>query len=67
MRRVRINASKTKIMSALIPGEQRQVLLLVGEHLEEVDHGSILIANGQGTVGVRSRINLASSKFSPLQ
>ncbi len=32
-----INASKTKVMSALIPGEQRQVVLLDGESLEDVD------------------------------
>ncbi len=32
-----INASKTKVMSALIPGEQHQAVLLEGEPLEEVD------------------------------
>ncbi len=31
------NASKTKVMSALIPGEQRQAVLLDGEPLEDVD------------------------------
>ncbi len=34
---MRINASKTKVMSALIPGEQRQAVLLDGEPLEDVD------------------------------
>ncbi len=32
-----INASKTKVMSALIPGDQLQAVLLDGEHLEDVD------------------------------
>ncbi len=30
---MRINASKTKVMSALIPGEQRRAVLFVGEPL----------------------------------
>ncbi len=34
---MRINASKTKVMPALIPGEQRQAVLLDGEPLEVVD------------------------------
>ncbi len=34
---MRINASKTKVMSALIPGEQRQAVLLDGEPLEDVE------------------------------
>ncbi len=34
---MRINASKTKVMPALIPGEQRQAVLLDGEPLEGVD------------------------------
>ncbi len=34
---MRINASKTKVMSALISGEQRQAVLLDGELLEDVD------------------------------
>ncbi len=34
---MRINASKTKVMSALIPGEQRHAILLDGEPLEDVD------------------------------
>ncbi len=32
-----INASKTKAISALIPDEQRQAVLLDGEPLEDVD------------------------------
>ncbi len=44
-----VNTSKTKVMSALIPGEQRQAVLLDGE--EDVDKfkslDSMLIANGQ--------------------
>ncbi len=39
-------------MSALIPGEQRQAVLLDGGPLEDVDRfkylGSMLFANGQG-------------------
>ncbi len=34
---MRINASKTEVMSALIPGEQHQAVLLDGEPLENVD------------------------------
>ncbi len=34
---MRINSSKTKTMSALIPAKQRQALLLDGEPLEGVD------------------------------
>ncbi len=60
-----INASKTKVMSALTPDEQRQAVLLDGEPLEDADKfkylGSMLVANGQGTEGVRSRINLSRS------
>ncbi len=60
-----INASKTKVMSALIPGEHRQAVLLGGEPLEDADKfkylGSMLVANGQGTEGIRSRVNLARS------
>ncbi len=68
---MRINASTTKVMSPLIPGEQRQVVLLDCEPLEDVDRfkylGSTFVANGQGTEGIRSRINLARSAFSRLQ
>ncbi len=58
-------------MSALIPGEQRQAVLLDGEPLEDVKRfkylGSMFVANGQGTVEIRSRINLARFAFSRLQ
>ncbi len=64
-------ASKTKVMSALIPDEQHQAVLLDGEPLEDVDKfkyiGSMFVANGQGTEETRSRINLARSAFSRLQ
>ncbi len=47
---MRINASKTKVMSAHIPGEQRQAVLLDGEPLEDFDKfkhlGSMFVANG---------------------
>ncbi len=33
---MRINASKTKVMSALVPDEQRQAILLDGEPLEDM-------------------------------
>ncbi len=56
---MRINASKTKVMLALIPGEQRQVVLLDDDTLEDVDEfkylDSMFIANGQGTEEIRSR------------
>ncbi len=68
---MRINASKTKVMSALIPSVQRQAVLLDGEHLDDVERfeylRSMFVANGQGTEKVRSRINLARSAFSRLQ
>ncbi len=66
-----INASKTKMMSALIPGEQCQAILRDGEALDEVDKfkylGSMFVANGQCTEEIRSRINLARSAFYRLQ
>ncbi len=47
---MRINASKTKAMSALVPDEQRQTVLLDGEPLEDVEKfkylGSMFVANG---------------------
>ncbi len=68
---IRINASKTKVMSALIPGEQRQAVLLDGEPLEDVGKFKYLslmfVANGQGTEEIRRSINLARSAFSRLQ
>ncbi len=66
-----INASKTRVMSALITGEQRQAVRLHGEPLEDVEKlkylGSMLVTNGQGTGEISSRINLARSAFSRLQ
>ncbi len=66
---MRINASKTKLMSALVPDEQRLAVLLDGEPLEDVEKfkylGSMFVANGQGTEEIR--INLARSAFSCLQ
>ncbi len=68
---MRINASRTKVMSALILGGQRQAVLLDGEPLEDVSKfkylGSMFVANGQGAEDIRSRINLARSAFSGLQ
>ncbi len=68
---MRINASKTKVMSALVPDEQRKASLLDGEPLEDVEKfkyfGSMFVANGQGTENIRSRINLPRSAFSRLQ
>ncbi len=64
---IRINASKTKVMSALIPVEQRQAVLLDGEPLEDVKKlkylDSMFVANGQSTEEIRSRINIARSAF----
>ncbi len=46
---MRINASQTKVMSALILGEQRQGVLLDGKPSEDVDKfkylGSMFVAN----------------------
>ncbi len=68
---MRINASTIKVMSALIPGEQRQAVLLDGEPLKGVDKlkflGFMFATNGQGTEKIRRRINLACSAFSRLQ
>ncbi len=68
---MRITASKTKVMSAPIPGEQRQAVLLDGEPLEDVDKfkylGSMFVANGQSTEEIRSTINLVRSAFSRLK
>ncbi len=67
---MRINASKTKVMSAIISDEEREAVLLDGEPLEDVDKfkhiGSMFVANGQGTEEIRSRINLVRSAFSRL-
>ncbi len=66
---MRIKASNTKVLPAIIPGEQRQAILLDVESLEENFNnlGSMIVANGQGTEEIGSRINLASSAFSRLQ
>ncbi len=47
---MRFNASNTKVMPALIPGQQRQAVLLDVESLEENFNnlGSMIVANGQG-------------------
>ncbi len=67
---MRINTSKTKVMSAIIPSEQRQAVLFDVEPLEDVDTfkhlGSMVVANGQGIEDIRSRINLVRSAFSRL-
>ncbi len=68
---MRNNALKTKVMSALIPGEQRQAILLGGKLLEDVDKfkylGLMVVAKGQGTEETRSRTNFARSALSHLQ
>ncbi len=68
---MRTNGSKTKVMSTLIPGEQRKAVLLNGEPLEDVDKfrylGFMFVSNSQGTERFRSRSNLACSAFSRLQ
>ncbi len=57
-------------MSAPIPDEQRQAILLEGEPLEEVDEfkeiGSMFSTNGKVIEEVKSRVNLARSVFSSL-
>ncbi len=64
---MQIDASKTRVISALIPGEQRQAVMLYAEPLEDVDKfkylGSMFIANGQGA----KEINLVRNTFSRLQ
>ncbi len=63
---VRISASKTKVKSSLIPGEQRQDVLFYVEPLEDVDKNfsSMFVANSQDSEEIRSRINLARSECS---
>ncbi len=56
---MRINASKTKVTSALIPGEQRQNKF---EYTR-----SMFFTNSPGAEKFRSRINFACSTFSSLQ
>ncbi len=64
-------ASKTKVMSTLITGEQRQAVMLDDEPLEDVEKfkylGLMFVANSRGTEEIRGRINLARSAFSRLQ
>ncbi len=67
---MRINASKTKVMSALIPCEHCQAVMLDDEPLEDVDKfkyvGSMFVASSQDTEKIRTNINLARSAFSRL-
>ncbi len=55
----------------VIPGEQRQAVLLDGEPLEDVVKfkylGSMFVATGQGTDEIRSTLNLDCSAFSRLE
>ncbi len=59
------------VMSTLISGEQRQVVLLDDEPLEYDDRlkylGSMFIANGQGADKTRRRMSLARFAFSRQQ
>ncbi len=68
---MRISASRTKVRSAIIPGEQRQAFLSNGEPLEEVDKFkcpiSMFVAIVRGTEEIRSKITLTRPAFSPLQ
>ncbi len=63
---MRISASRTKVRSAIIPGEQRQAVLLDGEPLEEVDKfkhpSSMFVAIVRGTEEIRSMITLTRRK-----
>ncbi len=58
-------------MSALIPGEQRQDVLLHCAPMEDIDKcmdfGSIFFTNGQVAQDITSRINLARPAFPRLQ
>ncbi len=55
---MRINASKTKVMSAFIPGEQRQAVMPF-EDVDKVQHlGLTVVANGQSTEEIGSIITL---------
>ncbi len=59
------------VMSARIPIEQYQAVLLGGSPLENVDKfeylGPMCVENGQGTEEIKCRINLACSAVSLLQ
>ncbi len=54
-------------MSALLPGEQHQTVLIDGQPFEDIEKfeylGSGFVANGQSTEEIRNRINLAHSAF----
>ncbi len=58
----RINVSKTKVMSAFMPGEQRQTVFHDGEPLEDVEKcyhfGSMVVTYGQGNEDIRNKIGL---------
>ncbi len=58
-------------MSALIPGEQHQAVLPDGEPLGDEDKlkylDSMFVSNGQGTEGIKSRVNLDRSALFRLQ
>ncbi len=62
-----IIAKKTKLISALIHGEQRQAVLLEGKALQDVNKfkylGLMIVPNCQGTEEIRSRISFARSAF----
>ncbi len=66
---MRINASK--VMSALILGEQRQTAMFIVESLVDVDKfnylGSMFVVNGQGPTEIRSSSNLTHSAFPRLE
>ncbi len=55
-----VSASKPKVVSAFMPGEQRQNFLLDGEPLEDVDKfkqlGSMFAANSQGTEVIKNSV-----------
>lgn len=68
---MRINASKTKILSAGIPQAERSSVTLNGETLEETDSfkylGCTFIGTGQGMNEIETRINAARAAFCRLQ
>ncbi len=68
---MRIHASKTNVMSALIPGMHSQAILIDGELLTDMDKfmylGSMFVANGLDTEEIRSRMHFACSAFSGLR
>ncbi len=68
---MRIATLKTNVMSELIHGKLHHAILLGGESLERATKfeypSSMFIASGQGTVPIRSRINITRSAFPRLQ